>query len=219
MKNQVLVVLAAIGATTTLGIAAAGVVGFTGLIDVSADTPHSPIVYAAIEELRKRAIDRQARDIAPPKDLSDPERLHRGAGNYAAMCASCHLTPGQEDSEIRMGLYPAPPDLTKTTLMGKSPEAKGARRFWIIKHGIKASGMPAWSKGGMDDAAIWDLTAFLDRLPALSAEKYRDLVDASDGHAHAGVKEEHHEDATEEHHDEIKPPQHVDKPDLKPHTH
>lgn len=212
-------VLAAIGATSALGIAAGGVAAFTGLIDVSAVTPHSTIVYAAIEELRERAIDRQVRDITPPKDMSDPERLRRGAGNYSAMCANCHLTPGQENSEIRMGLYPAPPDLTKASLMGQSSDKKSARRFWIIKHGIKASGMPAWSKGGMEDAAIWDLAAFLDRLPALSAEQYRRVVDASDGHAHAGAKEEHHDDAMDEHHDEVKPPKHVDKPGSKPHTH
>lgn len=61
-----------------------------------------------------------------------------------------------------------------------------ARRFWVIQHGIKASAMPAWSNAGMADAAIWDLTAFLGRLPALSAEQQRSMVSASDGHSHQG---------------------------------
>lgn len=198
-----------------IGIVAGGVAGFSGLVDVSADTPHHPLLFAAIEELRERAIDRQLRDVSPPNDLSDPERTRRGAGNYAAMCANCHLVPGQENSEIRKGLYPTPPDLTKASLTGQSADTKAARRFWVIKHGIKASGMPAWSKGGMEDTAIWDLAALLDRLPALSATQYQDLVNSSDGHSHTGVAEVHHE----EHHEEAAPPTHVDKPGSKPHSH
>src|SRR3546814_1099025 len=55
----------------------------------------------------------------------------------AAMCTGCHLAPGMSETEMSRGLYPAPPDLTKTTV-------EAAEAFWVIKHGIKASGMPAW---------------------------------------------------------------------------
>lgn len=172
-----------IGVLGTLGIAAvtgAGVL-YSGIVDVAADTPHSPLVHRLLEVARERAIARSSADITPPTDLNDAERVRRGAGNYAAMCADCHLEPGVDNTEIRLGLYPTPPDLTG------SASTDAARQFWIIKHGIKASAMPAWAKGGMEDAAIWDLVAFLERLPALSPAQYRAQVEASDGHAHGGV--------------------------------
>lgn len=176
-----------IGALATLG--ALGLTGaaavYSGMVDVSADTPHSAVVHRLLETARERAIARRAAAITPPADLDDPKRHRRGAGNYAAMCADCHLTPGVENSEIRRGLYPTPPDLAHAEAAEGMQGA--ARRFWIIKHGIKASGMPAWSRGGMEDAAIWDLVAFLGHLPTLSLQQYQALVESSDGHSHAGV--------------------------------
>jgi mono/diheme cytochrome c family protein len=48
------------------------------------------------------------------------------------------------------------------------------RAFWIVKHGIKMTGMPAWGKT-LDDAAIWDIVAFVRKMPAMSPETYQDL--------------------------------------------
>ena len=53
--------------------------------------------------------------------------------------------------------------------------------------------MPAWSKGGMEDEAIWDLAAFLQKMPLLSALAYKQLVAASDGHSHGGIAGHEHE--------------------------
>lgn len=173
------------GVLTTL-IVGAGVGAlfvYSGLFDISADTPHNPLVHRLIETTREQAIERRARDVTVPADMSDTERVRRGAGNYAAMCVECHLAPGKANSEIRMGLYPAPPDLSQPAKMQTDV---AARQFWIIKHGIKATGMPAWSKGGIEDEAIWDMVAFLQQMPALTAEQYAALVESSDGHSHGG---------------------------------
>ena len=99
--------------------------------------------------------------------------------HYAAMCGECHLTPDQKDSELRLGLYPKPPDLTKHI------KASPSEMFWVIKHGIKMSGMPAWGVTH-DDQAIWALVAFVQKLPELSAAQYHAMAGA--GHVH-----EHHE--------------------------
>lgn len=164
-----------------------------GVIDMAADKPHSPSVHRLIEWAREQSIAHSATDIVPPANLSDAERIRRGAGNYDAMCVNCHLSPGIEDSEIRKGLHPTPPNLSKPTNFADF-DRMDARRFWIIKHGIKASGMAAWSKGGMEEDAIWDLTAFLKVMPSLSLEEYRQQVEASDGHSHSGLAE--HEAST-----------------------
>lgn len=181
-----------VGVIGTLGIGAllGTAIVFSGAIDMGADTPHSALVYRAIEFGRERAIARSASDVTVPADIDNSERVRRGAGNYDAMCVGCHLSPGVADSEIRKGLYPMPPNLTKLTVSGNT-EKLDARQFWIIKHGIKASGMPSWSKGGMEDAAIWDVVALLRSMPALSAEQYAELVEASDGHSHGGMDHPH----------------------------
>lgn len=205
MKKILFNVFAVIGAVSVIGVIIGLGMYYTGRIDVSADTPHSALVFSAIERVRDKAIEQQARKIAVPIDLSDPDRVRRGAGNYAAMCVSCHLSPGVANSEIRLGLYPTPPDLTKTDPDEQQVDVMAAQRFWVIKHGIKASGMPAWSKGGMDEAAIWDMAAFLRRLPELSAEQYRTLVESSEGHVHGGMDGGHHHDEHGDHHDERSP--------------
>ncbi len=178
---------------------------YFGVVDVSADTPHSAPVLQAIGWVRERAVAAASAGIAPPADLADSSRIRRGAGNYDAMCVECHLAPGVGNTELRSGLYPQPPELMRRTGAAESGQA-AARRFWIIKHGIKASAMPAWSKGGMEDEAIWDLCAFLGILPTLSATDYRQLVAASSGHSHGGL-DPHHSSAAEDvdghdHHDE-----------------
>ena len=188
-----------LGIVCVLAIISATVLGLlqAGVIDVAADTPHSPVVFRLIEWAREQAIERRVTEIVPPTDLSDASRIRRGAGNYDAMCANCHLAPGVEDSEIRQGLYPTPPNFAMPAETD-NPVRTDARRFWIVKHGIKASGMPAWSKGGMEDEAIWDLTAFLKVLPSLSPEQYHQQVEASEGHSHGGMEEhgaEHRHDA------------------------
>lgn len=192
MKKN-LIALALVGT----GVITGGVLIHAGFVDVAADSPHTALVHHLLTWARESAISRQIRDIVPPADLTDAGRVRRGAGNYAAMCAGCHLIPGVQNSEIHQGLYPQPPNLSLAPAVVDNLAKLDARRFWIIKHGIKASGMPAWAKGGMEDGAIWDLTAFLKALPSLSSEEYRRLVASSDGHVHEGMKHEHND---HEHH-------------------
>lgn len=162
-------------ATVALGLGAAAT--WAGLYDVGADAPHSRPVYALLDYARERSIAVRARELQVPA-LDDPERIRQGAGNYEAMCAGCHLAPGRDPTELARGLYPAPPDLSRH-------EVDPAQAFWTVKHGIKASGMPAWG-ASMDDAHLWNLVAFLRRMPAMDAAQYRDWVERSDGHSHGG---------------------------------
>ncbi|MFD1295138.1 c-type cytochrome [Lysobacter gummosus] len=148
-----------------------------GVYDVGADAPHTRPVYAVLELARERSVAMRAMQLSVPA-LDDEARIRNGAGNYQAMCAGCHLAPGMAPTELSRGLYPAPPNLS-------ARQVDAAAAFWTIKHGIKASGMPAWG-ASMGDEHIWDLVAFLGRLPALDAAQYRDLVARSGGHSHGG---------------------------------
>lgn len=158
-----------------------------GVVDVAADVPHSAAVFDLLETIRERSIAARSGDIQAP-DLSDPEAIRRGAGNYDSMCAVCHLAPGKSDTELSRGLYPAPPNLARSTPPDPS------RAFWTIKHGIKSTGMPAWGRS-MEDRYIWDMVAFAQRLPTMTAQQYAAEVAASGGHSHGGNETENHSHA------------------------
>ena len=162
--------------TRQLGVAAlAALAVFVGILfyagygfyDVGADTPHWDITRKLMEVVRDRSIAVRANRVELP-DLQDEQLILKGAGQYAAMCVNCHLAPEQSDSEIRPGLYPKPPNLTEQRIDPKTV-------FWVTKHGLKMSGMPAWGLGH-DDATIWSIVAFVTKLPGLSAEHYKDMV-------------------------------------------
>jgi mono/diheme cytochrome c family protein len=72
------------------------------------------------------------------------------------------------DSEIRAGLYPQPPNLSQQPVDPREA-------FWVIKHGIKMSGMPAWG-ATHDDPTIWSMVAFLQKLPGMTPAQYKDMV-------------------------------------------
>lgn len=158
---------------------------YYGLVNVGADDPHLPAVYAFLRMARDRSIEVRAQDIQVP-DLQNQALIRAGAGNYNSMCIGCHLGPGTAETELSQSLYPAPPNLTQV-----GPDDSPARTFWVIKHGIKASGMPAWGKS-MGDPYIWGIVAFMQKLPELDAQQYRALVVSSAGHQHGGGETEMH---------------------------
>ncbi|MGQ0835010.1 MAG: c-type cytochrome [Gammaproteobacteria bacterium] len=128
-----------------------------------------------LEAVRDRSVATRSSDIAVPS-LDDPKLIAVGAEHYAEMCTGCHLAPGLRDTEIRAGLYPKPPNLAEHG-EHRAPE----ETFWIIKHGFKMTGMPAWGLTH-DDESIWGMVAFVRRLPDLSPDAYRELVEPDESH-------------------------------------
>lgn len=141
---------------------------YSGVYNIGADAPHWKFVYSSLDTLRERAIAHHARNITPP-DLNDPKRVATGAGLYNGMCASCHGAPGAEKSDLAQGLYPQAPNLAT------DQRHTAAQQFWIIKHGVKLSAMPAWGKTH-NDQLIWDMVAFVGKLKNMSPQQYRTIV-------------------------------------------
>ena len=168
----------------------AGIFVYSGLYNIGADDHHTRPVFKIMQTLRDRSIHLRSKDLTVP-DLEDPQLILKGAGQYAAMCTGCHLKPGMQESEIRPGLYPQPPVLSKVHVDPRDA-------FWIIKHGIKMSGMPAWGTTH-DDPTIWSMVAFLEKLPDMSPAQYRDIVakappdedmhEHGGGHSHGGASD------------------------------
>lgn len=67
-------------------------------------------------------------------------------------------------------MTPAPPKLED-----RIEEWKAEELFWIVKHGVKFTGMPAWPAQNRDDE-IWSMVAFLEALPEMDASTYRALA-------------------------------------------
>jgi Cytochrome C oxidase, cbb3-type, subunit III len=131
-----------------LGVVAVAV--YAGLYNVAADVPHTQPVYWLFETVRDRSIAAGARNIVVPNDLNDLARISSGAGQYAEMCSVCHLAPGMKRTEISRGLYPRAPELRRKT------DLTAAEQFWIVKHGVKMTGMPAWGVTHSDEL-LWDV--------------------------------------------------------------
>ena len=168
-----------LAAVILVGVMAAGLglgalVVYGGAFDVAADNPHGEPVYWLLQKTRQYSIAARATD-AVPNDLGDAKRISSGAGQYAEMCSSCHLAPGMKRTEISRGLYPRAPELRRGS--GLTP----AEEFWIVKHGIKMTGMPAWGVTH-DDGLILDVVAFLRKFPELTAEQYQSLVENAPTH-------------------------------------
>jgi mono/diheme cytochrome c family protein len=154
----------------------------SGVYDVGADRPHSLPIYGLLEAMRERSIGRRAAGIAVPA-LDDPARVHEGAEHYSAMCVDCHLAPGITVSEIRAGLSPHPPNLSQQAI---DPRVA----FWAIKHGIQATGMPAWGQSH-DDKEIWNIVSFVHELPHMTPIEYRAMTAVPGTEEHEAGKDEH----------------------------
>ena len=140
-----------------------------GIYNLGADTPHSQPVFWFLEMVRDRSIAAHATDIVVPTDLDDPKRIASGAAEYDEMCSGCHLAPGMKRTEISRGLYPRAPELRRGS------DLTPAEEFWVVKHGIKMTGMAAWGVTH-DDELLWDVVAFLRKLPELTTDQYQALV-------------------------------------------
>jgi mono/diheme cytochrome c family protein len=156
---------------------------YAGVYDVAATEPHSPIASWLLETARVRSIKAHAASIQAPPGLDDPAKVIIGVEHYAAHCAVCHGAPGVPKGDIAHGLYPRPPNLAET-----ANRYSPAELFWIVKHGIKMTGMPAWNDHSDDE--LWATVSFLNKLPGMSEQHYAKLVMASiahGGHHHAGT--------------------------------
>jgi len=104
------------------------------------------------------------------RTVDEPWLVLKGAGHYETGCLPCHGAPGRRNPRIARAMTPPPPYLGPEVLQWQDDEL-----FYIVKHGIKFTGMPAWPTQRRDDE-VWAVVAFLRQLPNLEAEAYRRLV-------------------------------------------
>jgi hypothetical protein len=160
--------LGIIGLLAIIGAVFAAGFFFGGFFNVAASVDDPDIVNAALENVRAASIARHA-TLKPTVSLNDPALVRAGAKSYSERgCTNCHGGPGVEWAKFSEGLNPGPPDL-KDVVGDLLPQ----ELFWVIKNGIKMTGMPSFGKIEVPDAEIWSMVAFLKKLPTVSEEDYK----------------------------------------------
>lgn len=155
------------------GIAALGAAGlilaWSGVIHVGASTGHAALTDWFLHWAMRNTVRTYAA-LTVETPAADPSGLVSAAAHYAGHCAICHGAPGEPPSPQMQAATPHAPDLART-----AHTYSDAELFWIVKHGVKFTGMPAWPALDRDDE-IARMAAFVRRLPGMTAPEYRALA-------------------------------------------
>ena len=153
----------------------------SGAYDIAATRDDSHIEQWLLSTTMKRSVARRADEVTVPQAFTE-EQVQHGFRGFKEMCEPCHGAPGKKDSEVRTGMNPRPPDLAES-----ARHWNRAQLFWIIKYGVRMTGMPAFGLTH-EEPELWNLVAFVEQLPQIDAERYRrleeELGDASEQHDH-----------------------------------
>lgn len=163
-------VLLAVLAVVLLALA----VGWSGAINVAASSGHWKVTDWFLHWVMRNSVKTRSYWQAP-EDAADPSGLVSAAGHFALSCAGCHGAPGQRPSPVMQAATPPAPDLAVNARQWTDRQL-----FWILDHGVKFSGMPAWPARGREDE-IRRMVAFVRRLPGMSPDEYRRLTAAPFG--------------------------------------
>ena len=176
------------GVIFTLLVLSVTVIGVThlGLYPIGADNPPGSLERV----LAGRAMDVYAEKHKPqgtnPTELT-PANLTEGAKEYEEHCAFCHGGAKAKVSPMRDQFSPPVPQL-----IDRIPHDDDAWLFWVTKHGVRMTGMPAWS-GIMSDEEMWKVIAFIkhsDKLPPETQAAWQTLA-ATPGEIEEHTPEQH----------------------------
>jgi cytochrome c553 len=163
---RLLVKLAAVGAVLAVG---GFLVAASGVMPIKASSGHWPITEWFLHFSMQRSVSTHSLAIQVPP-LDDQRLVLIGAGHFETGCRPCHGSPDMPQPRIPAAMTPHPPDLSVSV-----PKWDPEELFYLVKHGVKFTGMPAWPTQQRDDE-VWAVTAFLLKLPDMDAQQYRRLV-------------------------------------------
>jgi mono/diheme cytochrome c family protein len=150
-----------------IGLATVAILVWFAGTGVSARPEPSRMEASAARVARQMLMPADARARRNPEAAS-PEAIRQGMEHWADHCATCHANNGSGDTSIGRGLYPRAPDMRLLA----TQQLSDGELFFIIEHGVKLTGMPAWGDGTPEgERASWHLVHFIRRLPSLSEEE------------------------------------------------
>lgn len=121
----------------------------------------------------------QARAMALPAGAKEqpnpiantPEVLAEARAHWADHCAACHSNDGSGDTEMGKHMYPPAPDMREA----ETQHMTDGELFYIIKNGVRLTGMPAWGGSDHDDEDSWKLVHFIRHLPRLTSQELEEM--------------------------------------------
>lgn len=143
---------------------------WSGLYSVAASAGHWEVTRWFLHFAMRSSVRTHSIGIEAPYDLDAPRLVEMGAGHYQTGCAPCHGTVEGDPPVIPRGMTPHPPLLPPAV-----SDWEDAELFWLVKHGIKYTGMPAWPSQIRDDE-VWAMVAFLRQMPDMDTQTYRRLA-------------------------------------------
>jgi mono/diheme cytochrome c family protein len=154
MKRWIMAIFIAIG------LVAVGLASFF-LIDVGALQEPGQLETILATGAKRLLINRSSRDGIPPAPADLPASIEEGDKLFGTDCAQCHGLNGNTPTDAGRWMYPRAPDLSSPEVQQYSDR----EFFWIIKNGIRLSGMPAFGKVESDQH-IWHLAHYTRTLRA-----------------------------------------------------
>src|SRR3954467_3113080 len=157
-----------------------------GLYPIGADNPPGGLERS----LAMRAMDTYAEKHKPAMDnptAINADNLAEGAQEYEEHCAFCHGGAKAKISPMRDKFNPPVPQL-----LTRIPHDPDNWLFWVTKHGVRMTGMPAWD-GVMSDEEMWKVVAFIkhsDKLPPEAAAAWQKMA-ATPGEIDEHTPEQH----------------------------
>lgn len=159
------------GVLMLAGAVALASLGWILSTGISAKPAPGAMETAVARQLRHWAIPRAER-TRPNPEPQNADTLRSGLEHFADHCASCHGNDGGGDTALGRGLYPRAPDMRLPATQALSD----GELFYLIEHGVKLTGMPAWGTGTPEgEAASWHLVQFIRRLPSLTEAELEEM--------------------------------------------
>jgi mono/diheme cytochrome c family protein len=159
-----------LGVVVTLAVLAGGAYLYCeqGLADLRADAGPG-----FLDEWLNSAMDNSVKRHAPEAESPVPAseaNLLAGARLYVDKCASCHGSPVNPNSDLGKAFHPSAPQF----FGDDPPDMPANQSFYIVKHGIRMTGMPAWGFV-MTDSEIWQVVGVLGQIKNLPASVQQEL--------------------------------------------
>lgn len=185
-------ILVGVVAAVAFGSVAGMATVYSGVVDVAATGSHTGLTDWVLGTTMERSVRARAARVGEPMAVDSALLVH-GFEHYDAMCVDCHGAPGVDRGEFGQGLNPEPPDLAE-----ESHEWSDRELFWITKHGVKMTGMPAFGPTHTDEE-LWAIVAAIRRIEEMTPEAYAAMVAlAGDGHDHGGDGGHTHDEAEDD---------------------
>jgi len=115
---------------------------------------------AATLALRVLVWRRATREVIPPAPADRQASIDEGDKLYGIDCGDCHGLDGHTPTDEGRWMYPRAANLISIQVQKYSDRDL----FWIVKNGIRFTGMPAFTKVETD-AHIWNLIDYLRTMP------------------------------------------------------